>query len=184
MDGRALYPKGWHPQRWLSARDYQGCAGRPAFREVQDLHYYFVDFGMSTRGESLTIGEDGQEEAPELSLTVPYDPYKLDVYILGKSYQRFFVPRFAKGEFAFLSSLVAYMILKSPNDRPTAIQALERFKELRASLSEASLSRCLQPRSSRKPESTFDRRRNDAWNSFLDYWWDHWKTKRVAGPLE
>ncbi|KAG9047865.1 hypothetical protein FS837_001341 [Tulasnella sp. UAMH 9824] len=181
MDGRALFPNGWHPQTFLATRDALDSAGRPALREVRDLRYYFIDFGLSTHGESMTLGEDGQEEAPELSLTVPYDPYKLDVYILGKAYARFFLPRFARGEFTFLMPLVAYMTPKLPPERPTAEQALERFKELRASLPEAELSRRLRPP---QAESTIDRIRNDAWHRFSDYRWNHWKTKRAVGPLE
>ncbi|KIO31891.1 hypothetical protein M407DRAFT_45980, partial [Tulasnella calospora MUT 4182] len=145
MDRHALYPNGWHPQSWLATRDGLASTGRRALREVQDLRYYFIDFGLSTHCESLTIGEDGQEGAPELSLTVPYDPYKLDVYILGKTYGRLLVPPFARGELTFLWPLVAYMTPKLPHERPTAIQALERLKELRASLSEAELSRRLRP---------------------------------------
>lgn len=98
MDGRGLFPEGWHPQSLLSSRDGLHSAGRPALREVRDLRYYFIDFGLSTHGESMTLGEHGQEEAPELSSTVPYDPYKLDVYILGKAYGRFFVPVSTRGE--------------------------------------------------------------------------------------
>lgn len=54
------------------------------------MTYYFIDFGLATHGENQTTGLDGQERAPELSDTVPYDPYKLDVYILGMAFQRYF----------------------------------------------------------------------------------------------
>lgn len=52
------------------------------------VRYYYVDFGMSTRflpGEPrLVTGQLGRDrEAPELSDTVPYDPFKVDVFIIG-----------------------------------------------------------------------------------------------------
>lgn len=90
MDARAMFPKGWHPQEWKrrldgSAMPYDQPPSRTA---VGGVRYYFIDFGLSTFKQSMTVGPHGQERAPELSDTVPYDPYKLDVYILGKAYYR------------------------------------------------------------------------------------------------
>lgn len=90
MDGRALFPDGWHPQSLLTSRDGLGNAGFPSLREVEQLRYYFIDFGISSWNEDLTVGDAGQERAPELSETIPYNPYKLDVYILGMAYSKFF----------------------------------------------------------------------------------------------
>lgn len=52
------------------------------------VRYYFVDFGMSRRFEPgeprlMTGGMGAVRSAPELSLVVPCDPFKLDVYLLG-----------------------------------------------------------------------------------------------------
>lgn len=53
--------------------------------------YYFIDFGISTRfegpGPHLVTGTIGRDPtAPEMSDTVPYDPFKLDIYYLGNHF--------------------------------------------------------------------------------------------------
>ncbi|KAI8984970.1 hypothetical protein BD414DRAFT_578722 [Trametes punicea] len=53
------------------------------------LKYYYVDFGISTRfmpdeASKLVLGTEGLDRhVPELSNEVPYDPFKVDVFILG-----------------------------------------------------------------------------------------------------
>ncbi|KAH9858389.1 hypothetical protein C2E23DRAFT_798334 [Lenzites betulinus] len=52
------------------------------------VNYYFIDFGMSTRFTSesprLVTGTLGLDrEPPELSDDVPYDPFKLDIFLIG-----------------------------------------------------------------------------------------------------
>lgn len=88
MDARALFPRGWHPQRydrypWAADLPNLDTASRTA---VGGVRYYYIDFGISTFHQTRVTGLDGQERAPELSATEEYDPYKLDVYILGRSY--------------------------------------------------------------------------------------------------
>lgn len=90
MDGRDLFPNGWHPQGRSLATDGTVLKNHgPSRTAVGGVRYYFIDFGISTHNQDLTVGSDGQEPAPELSDNVPYDPYKLDVYILGMVYRRF-----------------------------------------------------------------------------------------------
>ncbi|KAG8894693.1 hypothetical protein FRC00_008581 [Tulasnella sp. 408] len=92
MDGRDLFPGGWHPQGIFSAPDGSSLKNMsPSRTAVGGVRYYFIDFGISTYNQDRTIGSLGQEPSPELSDDVPYDPYKLDVYILGMTYQRFLV---------------------------------------------------------------------------------------------
>lgn len=55
------------------------------------FRYYFIDFGISTRfegpGPYRVTGCIGRDPSPpELSETVPYDPFKLDVYVLGNHF--------------------------------------------------------------------------------------------------
>lgn len=89
MDGRAMYPEGWHPQRPL-----RNTSGQ--FFPKEDIRsrtatggtrYYFIDFGISRRDQDLVSGREGQQFAPELLAGVPYDPYKVDVYLLGLAYK-------------------------------------------------------------------------------------------------
>lgn len=87
MDATSLYPKGFHPVR--QSADLSGL--HPAerlSRENRYVRYYFVDFGISTkfeRGQPRRVfGQDGlDQDVPELSLTTPYDPFKVDVFIIG-----------------------------------------------------------------------------------------------------
>ncbi|EPQ58920.1 hypothetical protein GLOTRDRAFT_35157 [Gloeophyllum trabeum ATCC 11539] len=91
MDGHPLYPEGWHPVRRTLSPD--------ALREVKPLQridtpvrYYFVDFGLSTRfrpGERhIVVGGKGRDQdVPELSRIIPYDPFKVDIFTLGHLYQ-------------------------------------------------------------------------------------------------
>lgn len=54
------------------------------------VRYLFIDFGISSLGEEKVLGFAGIVKAPELSEMYPYDPFKVDVYILGKMYERLF----------------------------------------------------------------------------------------------
>lgn len=88
MDGRAIFPEGWHPQRFLSLPNGDWLPDINSFSRTAagPVRYYFIDFGLSTIHQDRTTGIHGQERAPELSETETYDPYKLDVYVLGKTY--------------------------------------------------------------------------------------------------
>lgn len=58
----------------------------PSRTAVGGVRYYFTDFELATSDQSSALGFVGQVRAPEESETVPYDPYKLDIYVLGKTY--------------------------------------------------------------------------------------------------
>ncbi len=65
-------------------------------RSVAPLDYYFIDFEASVRfppeeNNPLCVGIFGQEYfVPELSETVPYNPFMVDVYQLGSIFPRLF----------------------------------------------------------------------------------------------
>lgn len=88
MDADAMYPDGFHPVRTSYTRDYSGWATYIP-RSVAGVRYYFADFGISVHipeGESqkTVTGALGRDrDPPELSETVPYDPFKLDIFIIG-----------------------------------------------------------------------------------------------------
>ena len=56
--------------------------------------YYFVDFGISTwlkpeDTDRLVVGSDGlDQDVPELSDDVPYDPFKVDIFVLGNFFRQ------------------------------------------------------------------------------------------------
>ncbi|KAH9478459.1 hypothetical protein JR316_0008914 [Psilocybe cubensis] len=86
MDPTDVIPGGFHH----SIQFYQPD-GKTLIRvrdrcTVPSLKYYIIDFETAEYfpPNSLCTGLIGQEKAaPELSRTVPFDPYKLDIYQLG-----------------------------------------------------------------------------------------------------
>lgn len=93
MDADAMYPEGFHPIRIMYKSDYSGYATHIP-RSVAGVKYYFIDFGISVHipkdaRPGLVTGIMGRDQTPpELSKTMPYDPFKLDVYILGNMFKR------------------------------------------------------------------------------------------------
>jgi hypothetical protein len=89
MDADVLFPKGCHPvHSWLlpDASDFAPVRSRSSV----PLRYYFVDYGISSyfdpaiEQERKVLGLDGiDREVPELSNDVSYDPFKVDIFIIG-----------------------------------------------------------------------------------------------------
>ena len=92
MDADAMYPEGFHPVRKAYKADYSGYAPYIS-RSEAGVKYYYVDFGISVHippdvYPKLVTGHLGRDQTPpELSTTIPYDPFKLDVYILGNMFK-------------------------------------------------------------------------------------------------
>lgn len=103
MDGDKMYPEGFHPVRVNYTPDRSDFAEHTS-RSAVGVKYYFVDFGISVHiPEGLRpglvqglLGRD--QEPPELSARVPgnpleqvpYDPFKLDVFMIGNMLKREF----------------------------------------------------------------------------------------------
>jgi len=83
-----MYPEGFHPVKVMHKRDYSGWATYVP-RSVAGVRYYFADFGISVHMPEedeprVVTGAFGRDqEPPELSDTDPYDPFKLDIFIIG-----------------------------------------------------------------------------------------------------
>ena len=95
MDGRPLFPQGHHPVRLSYSVDglYEISA---MSRTDHPVRYYYIDFGLSVHFKEgqphLVLGDVGREDkVPELSVDVPYDPFKVDVFTLGNMYYKEFV---------------------------------------------------------------------------------------------
>ena len=91
MDAFSLYPRGFHPVRTNRTPDVKSYS-RPWPRILVPVKYYYVDFGIAVKippGTSpLVLGRDGQDqEVPELSDRIPYDPFKVDIFILGNVFR-------------------------------------------------------------------------------------------------
>ena len=88
MDSVHLYPCGFHPVRNILLYD---CSAPAPFIPRRDagVKYHFIDYGVSSHfppgsWHRLVVGRDGRDQdIPELSDDVPYDPFKVDVYTIG-----------------------------------------------------------------------------------------------------
>ncbi|KAH9893444.1 kinase-like domain-containing protein [Cubamyces lactineus] len=134
MDATALYPRGFHPVQTRSLPDISDYA--PVLpRSSAPIKYYFLDFGISTQFDQgdqsrLVIGRDGLERSvPELSDDVPYDPFKVDICILGALFKQHMLDKYSNLD--AIAALVARMTSKDPQSRPNATEALEEWREIR-----------------------------------------------------
>lgn len=95
LDASAMYPYGFHPVRSSTLPDGRTLAW-PRRRTSVPVRYYFIDYGLSTyfppgTHPRLVVGEDGRDqEVPELSDDIPYDPFKVDIFIIGNLFRRMF----------------------------------------------------------------------------------------------
>ncbi|KIO26861.1 hypothetical protein M407DRAFT_23919 [Tulasnella calospora MUT 4182] len=181
MDGRRLYPNGWHPQQWSFYPNGKVMRGvDPSRTAVGGVRYYFIDFGISTKDQDEVLGIHGQELSPELSDTVPYNPYKLDVYILGMAYQHFLIERHSGLD--FLLPLIEYMTPQKPSERPSAAEALQRWSTIAQGLSSLTLSKRLYS-SKEEPESGLSRTLKDTSYRIRDLWWTATVSKKPPRPF-
>ena len=94
MRADGLFPGGFHPYLQLMTPDILHRAKYLYRRDVRLIKYYFIDFGISLRfNESdtnrLVYGFKGMDrEVPELFDGLKYDPFPLDIFILGNFYRR------------------------------------------------------------------------------------------------
>ncbi|KAI0363590.1 kinase-like protein [Pilatotrama ljubarskyi] len=139
MDGTPLYPGGHHPVR----REYTSDALyeiKPLPRAGRSIKYYYVDFGLSSwfppGAPPYVVGRVGRDkEVPELSKTVPYDAFKVDIYALGNLYFKEFEQKYNSTQ--FLLPLIEPMLQQRPELRPTASQLLQKWEHIRADLNES-----------------------------------------------
>ncbi|CEL61326.1 hypothetical protein RSOLAG1IB_09939 [Rhizoctonia solani AG-1 IB] len=120
-------------------------------RRNHSVKYYFIDFGLATlfpshAERSLVVGADGRERnIPELSTPdVPYDPFKVDICIIGKFLWRDFYVKSSRSLY-FLEPLVKRLIDVDPSQRPTADEAFADFELIREALEPRILARALNP---------------------------------------
>ena len=95
MDGTSMYPLGFHPVLDNALHDVSTPA--PVIpRSMVGVKYYFIDYGISSyfppgSQEGLVLGTDGRDQdVPELSDDVPYDPFKVDIFSIGNVFRQSF----------------------------------------------------------------------------------------------
>lgn len=88
MDATRLYPYGFDPVQPASLAHTKGLA-KPLPRSCAKVKYYCVDFDLSIHSRRSRRHRPGSgtgrwdKDGSETISTVPYDPFKLDVYSLG-----------------------------------------------------------------------------------------------------
>ncbi|RDB27810.1 hypothetical protein Hypma_002172 [Hypsizygus marmoreus] len=133
MDGSKVIPKGFH---FFRPYTHDGVTFKLDWRErgsVKPNKYYFIDFGLSSRypahiqgiRDTGILGQD--RSVPEASITVPYDPFKVDVYQLGNVILE--LVKEYDGLEPFLK-LGQAMTRRSPDERPSPSEALKQLKQL------------------------------------------------------
>lgn len=94
MDVSPLIPKGFHFADWNRRYTEDGVRTTTEWCErasVKSLQYYIIDFGISTHfpgnnNDARAIGTYGQDRSvPEHSKTIPWNPFKSDIYQLGNA---------------------------------------------------------------------------------------------------
>ncbi|KAJ7160404.1 kinase-like domain-containing protein [Mycena filopes] len=159
MDGRHLFPHGFHPQ-------YQRFTHNPGpiFRYSKAKHhtrtqypvkYYFIDFGIScmfnpgeeTLADPIMGGDRSPPEfGPREALRAPptsgkLDPFSTDIYYIGNMIREEFLDGFPplgvspKFGFDFMRPLVSDMVQDDPTKRPTIDEVVARFEEIQIGLS-------------------------------------------------
>ncbi|KII88218.1 hypothetical protein PLICRDRAFT_110998 [Plicaturopsis crispa FD-325 SS-3] len=154
MDAGPLYPRGFHPMRRRFSRDAMHEL-TPLSRIDHPVRYYFTDFGLSTRfapnQPHLVVGAKGRDkEVPELSRDIPYNPFKVDIFILGNLYRMSFIEKYQDLDFLF--PLVHVMTQLDPNRRPSASDAFDLFRDIHDQLDTSISRRRLRPRNETVPE--------------------------------
>ena|ERR1700683_3197763 len=91
MDETRVVPKGSH---FANRESHDGTDSHFTWRHrctVSPVDYFYIDFGSSTwhpngHENAMALGVVGQlKDIPELSDTVPYNPFKLDICQLGRT---------------------------------------------------------------------------------------------------
>ncbi|KAI0629598.1 kinase-like protein [Trametes polyzona] len=141
MDARALYPQGHHPVRLGYTPDTLYPAS-PLPRAGRGIKYFYIDFGLATHfpagASTRVVGDVGKDaDVPELSETVPYDAFKVDIFTLGHLFSLEFQLKYKNAD--FLLPLIEPMTQRLPELRPTADQVLRMWQEQRATLNETLL---------------------------------------------
>ncbi|KAF7291466.1 Protein kinase domain-containing protein [Mycena kentingensis (nom. inval.)] len=131
MDASEVIPDGWHftAPRTDASGDYEFHFKWRARALGFPVDYYFIDFGLSRffpEGPKLAraVGVFGQDRTvPELSATVPYNPFKVDIYQLGNVFIRL-TEKYPQARARF-GPLFEDMTNPDPDARPTASRAFD-----------------------------------------------------------
>ncbi|KAI0773747.1 kinase-like domain-containing protein [Fomes fomentarius] len=139
MDATSLFPQSFHPVNDHCLPDRFLTTAPILSRATVPVTYHFTDFGISTRFASedqnrLVTGTDGLDrEVPELSDDVSYDPFKVDIFLLGNLFRTYLFEKFSNVD--DLVPLIRSMVNPDPRRRPTAVEAYTQYQNIRSNLS-------------------------------------------------
>ncbi|KAF7306339.1 Protein kinase domain-containing protein [Mycena indigotica] len=134
MDATNVIPGGYHFS-YNSSED-GNYHHRIRWRDrcaVAPVQYYFIDFGLSSffpEGEEAArdVGIFGQDKTvPELSDTVPYNPFKVDIYQLGNVFVK--LSKKHPAIWRFFCPLLESMTRSNPDERPSAAHVVVLFDQ-------------------------------------------------------
>ncbi|KAJ6552929.1 kinase-like domain-containing protein [Mycena capillaripes] len=151
MDASQMIPGGFHFLSPLTSdgvnhlREYSGDDSEPHIiksrTDAGPMRYYFIDFGLAVRFPSLetrglVTGDVGRlrKHVPELSATVPYDPFKVDMRLMGEMLRSSFLLNYTGLDFAI--PFVRKLRRGDPRRRPDAPTALAMFRRIVSRMSE------------------------------------------------
>ncbi|KAN0108957.1 Protein kinase-like domain containing protein [Russula decolorans] len=135
MDGTHMYPIGFHPVHSIFLADARTYAPMVSRLEA-GVKYYFVDYGISSyfpagSNRELVLGIAGRDQdVPELSNNVPYDPFKVDIFTIGNVLRGELQANYTN--LGFFTPLIERMTQTDPSSRPSAEEALQQWRTIRA----------------------------------------------------
>ncbi|PBK68602.1 hypothetical protein ARMSODRAFT_937159 [Armillaria solidipes] len=142
MDHRCVIPNGFH----FAMDDSHDGVTRGLCTElrcrVAPVNYYYIDFEFDQRFpegiEKATVSGIVGQRVPEMKISddVPYNPFKADVYQLGKTMLMIFEDYTGLGNF---KGLLKKMVSRNPDKRPTASEALSLLDALVSRMSKSSM---------------------------------------------
>ena len=97
IDAPSMYPKGFHAVLQENLPDLSGWFKTRRRKYTMDVKYCIIDFGMSSSFKSSAERETVQgfkcqdHTPPESKKWKPYDPFKLDIYVLGNFFLQHYV---------------------------------------------------------------------------------------------
>ncbi|KAJ7151667.1 kinase-like domain-containing protein [Mycena filopes] len=134
MDCTNVIPAGFHfSAPWSQDGVGYGIQWRSR-SAVSPVDYYIIDFGLALFSpggseEASVVGVFGQDRTvPELSDSVPYNPFKVDIYQLGNVFAGLNKKYPAMTE--YFEPLASSMTNLNPAERPTAFEALAHFQSI------------------------------------------------------
>ncbi|KAF7345713.1 Kinase-like protein [Mycena venus] len=160
MDASRIIPGGFHFLSPLTSdgvthlREYSGDDSEPHTIKSRTeaglpTKYYFIDFGLAVRflgfqKRRLVTGDVGRlrKRVPEISATVPYDPFKVDVRLVGEMLRSSFLLNYTGLD--FVVPFVRKLRRDDPDRRPDAAQALAMFQRVVCKMNERELERPLE----------------------------------------